>query len=86
MDNRLSFARSLHRQNPWSRDVDRGILQYFKSKGCQNYLDIGCGPGGMLDEAYNLGYYVQGIDGDDTVKRNLPNNVDHQQHPFSLLF
>ena len=44
--------------------VDRGILQYFKSKGCQSYLDIGCGPGGMLDEAYNLGYYVQGIDGE----------------------
>ena len=55
--------------------VDRGILQYFKSKGCRSYLDIGCGPGGMLDEAYNLGYYVQGIDGDNTIKRNLPNSV-----------
>lgn len=55
--------------------IDQGILEYFKAQGCQSYLDIGCGPGGMLDTAYNLGYYVQGVDGDNTVKRNLPNNV-----------
>ena len=27
--------------------VDKGILKYFKTKGCKTYLDIGCGPGGM---------------------------------------
>lgn len=55
--------------------VDKGILKYFKTKGCQTYLDIGCGPGGMLDEAYNLGYYIQGVDGDNTITRNFPNSV-----------
>ena len=55
--------------------IDQGILKYFKSKDASSYLDIGCGPGGMLDEAYKLGYLVQGIDGDNTVKRNLPDNV-----------
>lgn len=67
--------------------VDNGILEYFKSKGSTTYLDIGCGPGGMLDAAYTLGYYVQGVDGDNTVKRNLPNNVkihDYTTGPFTL--
>jgi SAM-dependent methyltransferase len=49
--------------------IDKSILKYFKEAGANTYLDIGCGPGGMLDEALELGFEVQGVDGDFKVSR-----------------
>ena len=32
-------------------------------------LDVGCGPGGMVELANNLGVHAHGLDGDYTLKR-----------------
>lgn len=67
--------------------IDLSILEYFKSAGAKSYLDIGCGPGGMLDTALEMGYDVQGVDGDFTVDRKNPNNViihDYTTGPLIL--
>lgn len=55
--------------------IDLAILKYFKNLNYKTFLDIGCGPGGMLDAALDLGYKVQGVDGDFVVKRNNPDIV-----------
>lgn len=55
--------------------VDIAILNYFKDLGFKSYLDIGCGPGGMIDEALAMGFNVQGVDGDFKVDRNNPDKV-----------
>ena len=55
--------------------IDESILNYFKESGATSYLDIGCGPGGMLDTALALGFDVQGVDGDFKVERNNPDKV-----------
>jgi len=67
--------------------IDVAILEYFKSKGASTYLDIGCGPGGMLDKALELGYSAQGVDGDFTIPRNNPDKViihDYTVGPLKL--
>lgn len=52
--------------------VDSAILKYFKEKGATSFLDIGCGPGGMLLEAKEQGYEkVKGVDGDYTLKTSM---------------
>jgi len=57
-------------------NVDRGafkwLLDVFQPK---SFLDIGCGPGGMVDLAIEEGLDAYGIDGDFTVQRNNPSNV-----------
>lgn len=67
--------------------IDKNILEYFKKAGATSYLDIGCGPGGMLDEALSLGYDVQGVDGDFKVGRKNPNKVcihDYTNGPLTF--
>ena len=49
--------------------LDPGALSWFKSLGFKKFLDIGCGPGGMVELAENMGFDSYGIDGDYTVKR-----------------
>ena len=50
--------------------VDEGVLRYFYGVlGCRSLLDIGCGPGGQLEKALEVGYaMVQGLDGDPAVR------------------
>ena len=51
--------------------VDRGALAFLvEYLGVRTFLDIGCGPGGMLDEARRLGLEPVGIDGDPRVLRS----------------
>jgi len=48
--------------------TDQGVLKYFYNhRGCKSVLDIGCGPGGQIEIANQLGYHTHGIDGDWTV-------------------
>jgi SAM-dependent methyltransferase len=49
--------------------LDEGALNYFKSLGYKTFLDIGCGPGGMVQLAEQLGFDSFGIDGDYTLER-----------------
>jgi SAM-dependent methyltransferase len=51
--------------------LDEGALDYFiKNFGVKSFLDIGCGPGGMLKLAKEKGLSVLGIDGDPAVEQS----------------
>ena len=50
--------------------LDEGALDLIiKEFDINSYLDIGCGPGGMVDLAKTRGLEVLGVDGDYTVER-----------------
>lgn len=52
--------------------IEEGILNYFRKKFfCNTLLDIGCGPGGMVEFSRNIGFDSDGIDGDYSLKRNI---------------
>lgn len=56
-----------HQQMTW---IDRPVLDYLiRRYGIRTMLDVGCGPGGMLDLARLLGIIATGIDGDQRVAR-----------------
>ena len=49
---------------------DWPTLAYLMQRyGCKTFLDVGCGPGGMLDEAQASGMLAMGVDGDYTIQR-----------------
>jgi len=51
--------------------LDEGVLNYMiKEYNVKSFLDIGCGPGGMVNLASELGLESHGIDGDYTVSRS----------------
>ena len=51
--------------------VDEGALKWAISTfRVKTFLDIGCGPGGMVELAASYGLSAVGIDGDHTVQRN----------------
>lgn len=55
--------------------LDKGALDWvIQEFSCKTYLDIGCGPGGMVQLAESLGLNARGIDGDYTVERYNTNN------------
>lgn len=67
--------------------IDLAILKHFKNLGYKSYLDIGCGPGGMVEAAHSLGYNVCGVDGDFTIDRSLSENIiihDYTTGPLEL--
>jgi len=50
--------------------TDEGALDYLiKALDVKSMLDIGCGPGGMVELAASKGLNVVGVDGDDKVER-----------------
>ena len=52
--------------------IDEGALRYFQRKhGAESLLDIGCGPGGQVQLARQLGYVAVGIDGDPACAPDL---------------
>jgi len=54
-------------------NVDYGALNWAMSTfNPKTFLDIGCGPGGMVDLANSYGLESFGIDGDYTVERSNP--------------
>lgn len=53
--------------------LDEGVLNYMISNfKIESYLDIGCGPGGMLELAESKGLRVLGVDGDFTLSHSKP--------------
>jgi len=55
--------------------VDHGALDWLvKDLKVETFLDIGCGPGGMIKAAADLGLRSVGIDGDYSIDRGSNNN------------
>lgn len=53
--------------------IDEGSLTWIiNSFNIKSFLDVGCGPGGMVDLADSKGIKSLGIDGDHTLKRSDP--------------
>lgn len=64
-------------------NVDLGALQWLQETfNPKTFLDIGCGPGGMVDLAADSNLDSYGIDGDYTISRNNPHRV--LIHDFTL--
>ena len=52
--------------------LDDGALSYLIQKlEVKTMLDVGCGPGGMVELALDKGLQVLGVDGDDKVERTV---------------
>jgi SAM-dependent methyltransferase len=61
----------------WVTHLDDGVLDYLILKyGILGFLDIGCGPGGMVELACAKGLNAMGVDGDPRIiaASKLPSN------------
>ena len=63
--------------------LDEGALHWFQQIGFKSYLDVGCGPGGMVLLAKKLGFDSLGVDGDYTLKRGKKNINNFILHDYS---
>lgn len=64
--------------------LDEGALNWLHQLGHKSFLDIGCGPGGMVHLAEQKGFDSIGIDGDYTLERYNPSRFiihDFQNGP-----
>jgi SAM-dependent methyltransferase len=66
-------------------NMDEATLVYL----CARYkihfiLDVGCGPGGMVDLARDRGYSIAGIDGDTTVTHPFIAHHDYAAGPYAV--
>ena len=53
--------------------IDEDALRLFIDKfHIKSYLDVGCGPGGMVELAHSQGLVAMGVDGDFTLERPDP--------------
>jgi len=67
--------------------IDKGALGWFTEMGFSSFLDVGCGPGGMVHQAEIQGFDSFGIDGDFTLERYNPERFlihDFTTGPVSL--
>lgn len=68
--------------------IDRGILNWIKTQlKANSFLDIGCGPGGMVYAGNDLGIDALGVDGDHTLtrsKKDLFITHDYTSGPLRL--
>ena len=59
--------------------IDDGALTYLiNTYDIKSMIDIGCGPGGMVELAMDKGLAAWGVDGDHLVKRN--EKIQHRIH------
>jgi 2-polyprenyl-3-methyl-5-hydroxy-6-metoxy-1,4-benzoquinol methylase len=59
-------------------NLDRGALEYIaRSFPVKTMIDVGCGPGGMVEIAKEIGLDVIGIDGDSNVRPDILHNFDY---------
>jgi hypothetical protein len=57
---------------------DEGAFDYLRQRfGVERFLDVGCGPGGMVYYALSRGVQALGVDGDPTLARNSSVIVEH---------
>lgn len=53
--------------------IDNGALSFIiGAAGIKSMVDVGCGPGGMVELARSKGIDAYGIDGDFTIQRKVP--------------
>ena len=53
-------------------NIDEGTLQYLiDTFAIETMIDVGCGPGGMVEIGRKLGLKAYGLDGDITVKSDI---------------
>ena len=58
--------------------LDHGVIDYMiNTFNIESFIDIGCGPGGMVNLAQEKGLRSLGIDGDYTISRKGDNFVIH---------
>lgn len=61
--------------------LDEGALNFILgATGAKSMVDVGCGPGGMVELALKKGMKAVGIDGDFSLHRNIPFHL----HDFSM--
>lgn len=64
-------------------NVDGTTLRYLVERfAIRSMLDVGCGPGGMLDEANQIGLEVGGVDGDPHMARWNVQIHDYTEGPL----
>ena len=57
-------------------NIDAGAFQFIKgAASITSMVDVGCGPGGMVKYAIDNGVEAKGIDGDFSIKTNLPIHI-----------
>jgi SAM-dependent methyltransferase len=68
--------------------VDEGSLNWIiKEFSIKSFLDVGCGPGGMVNLAKKKSLKALGVDGDYTLKRSDPESFilhDYTQGPLEF--
>jgi SAM-dependent methyltransferase len=58
-------------------NMDEGVLRYLVGTlSVKTMVDVGCGPGGMVELANQLGVYAYGIDGDAGVHPDFLHNFE----------
>lgn len=63
----------------WITHIDEGALKYMIEKfSIKTMLDVGCGPGGQVKIAKELGLDAEGIDGDPRVVQEAEDIVIHE--------
>ena len=56
--------------------IDEGTLNFIiGATGSTSMVDVGCGPGGMVDLALRKGLKARGIDGDYLLNRTVPVHI-----------
>lgn len=65
--------------------IDGGALRYLKNNlNIKSMIDVGCGSGGMVKLAIDLGISAVGVDGDWSFDRNIPFVLhDYQEGPYA---
>jgi SAM-dependent methyltransferase len=64
-------------------NMDKGSLDYIvRNLGIKTMVDVGCGPGGMVTLAKEMGVDAVGIDGDPTVISDIRH--DFENGPFVI--
>ena len=66
-------------------NIDEGAMQWLiDTFNPKTFLDIGCGPGGMVDYAIECGLEAMGIDGDPEVKKDSIYKHDFVEGPVDI--
>lgn len=65
--------------------IDEGALTWLiREHGVESMLDLGCGPGGMMDLASRKGLRVLGLDGDPQIAETRHEDERFVEHDFSV--